>query len=90
VIRATLVGVVLLAAVAVDEGIDTLTSNAWWMPVFSRLGRQHVPGSLIARILPPLRRSLSIWRYRVAFDLEPRAPSRMRAHQVRKDSEPSR
>jgi hypothetical protein len=33
-IRATLVRVVLLAAVAADEGIDTLTSNAWWIPVF--------------------------------------------------------
>jgi hypothetical protein len=91
VIRGTIVSVAMLAAVVADEGIDILTSNAWLVPVFAGtwIG-SNIVGGLIARILPPLRGSLSIWRYRVAFDLEPWAPSRMRTHQVRKDSEPSR
>jgi hypothetical protein len=71
-IRATLVGVILLAAVAADEGIDTPTSNAWWIPAFLAVWvGSNAIGSSVARVLPPVRESLAVWRYRVAFDLEP-------------------
>jgi hypothetical protein len=76
VIRATLVSVFLLAAVAADEGISVLTEKAWWLPVFGAvwIGSNAV-GNLLARVLPPLHGSVTIWRYRISLDFEPRAAS---------------
>jgi hypothetical protein len=79
-IHATVISAVLLAAVAADEGTDVLTSNAWWLPVFLAIWvGSNVGGSVIARILPPVRGSLSVWRYRVSLDLEPKVTRRFRA-----------
>jgi hypothetical protein len=74
-IRATLVSVVLLAAVAADEGIDTLTSNAWWIPVFPRrLGWQMPPEAPSNAKAALIGRPSSDWlpRLQVTMSLPPK------------------
>jgi hypothetical protein len=79
VIRAVVISLVLFAVIAVDEGTDILTSNAWWLPVFLAVWvGSNIAGNLIARILSPVRGSLSVWRYRVSLDLEPKVTRRFR------------
>jgi hypothetical protein len=80
VIRSVLVSVVLLAAIVADEGMDFITSKAWWVPALLGVWiASNAVGNLLARILPSLRGSFGVWRYRISFEFEPRVTRKLRA-----------